>query len=85
MRAHLSARRVGKLLAAAALVISGISLSAAGDKLVLLTPSAGLAAAVVVDSAASSGQAAAPLELLLFVHRPDRPLRPLAERHEGRS
>ncbi|MBV2262584.1 MAG: hypothetical protein KUL79_03385 [Thauera sp.] len=85
MNAKLLSRRAGMLFAAAALVSFGISAaSAAPPQAVAATAPV----ALVMDNAvAIPAQATAqtPLELLLFVHRADLPLRPLPTKQKDHS
>lgn len=76
MNANLLSRRAGMLFAAAALVSFGISAASAAPPQVAAAVAAGAPARLVVDTGPAT-QVQTPLELLLFVHRADLPLRPL--------
>ena len=76
MNANLLSRRTGMLFAAAALVSFGNSAASAAPPQVVAAVAAGAPARLVVDTGPAT-QAQTPLELLLFVHRADLPLRPL--------
>ncbi len=84
MNANLLSRRAGMLFAAATLVSFGISAaSAAQPQVVAAVATAGPGRLVLDTTPAISAQT--PLELLLFVHRADLPLRPLPIKQKDHS
>ena len=81
MNANMLSRRAGLLFAAAALVSFGISAASAAPPQVV---AASAPVRLVVDTGPAT-QAQTPLELLLFVHRADLPLRPLPNKQKDHS
>ena len=81
MNANTLSRRAGMLFAAAALVSFGISAASAAPPQVV---AASAPVRLVVDTGPAT-QAQTPLELLLFVHRADLPLRPLPSKQKDHS
>ena len=84
MNANTLSRRAGMLFAAAALVSFGISAATAAQPQVVAAVAAGAPERLVVDKGPVN-QAQTPLELLLFVHRADLPLRPLPSKQKDDS
>ena len=88
MNAKLLSRRAGMLFAAAALVSFGISAASAAPPQAVAAAATAAPVALVMDNAvATPAQAAVqtPLELLLFVHRADLPLRPFPTKQKDHS
>ncbi len=79
MKAIALNKRTGMLLAAAVLAASGVSQGFAGVSGPAAAGAAHAPAPVVLDNGAST-----PLELLLFVHRPDLPLRTRADANKDK-
>ena len=77
-------KETGMLFAAAALVSFGISAASAAQPQVVAAVAAGAPERLVVDKGPVT-QAQTPLELLLFVHRADLPLRPLPSKQKDHS
>ena len=72
MNAKTLSGRAGSLFAAAALVSVGISAAFAAEQKAVAPTTSGTSSKIVVDNPATT---ATPIELLLFVHRADLPLR----------
>ncbi|MCK6398848.1 hypothetical protein [Thauera aminoaromatica] len=90
MNAKMLSRRAGILSAATVLVSFGISAASAAPPQVVAAAAAVAPAGPVVDNTVATPAPApasiqTPLELLLFVHRADLPLRPLPTKQKDHS
>ncbi|HMV94442.1 MAG TPA: hypothetical protein PKK97_04335 [Thauera aminoaromatica] len=88
MNAKMLSRRAGILSAATVLVSFGISAASAAPPQVVAAAAAVAPAGPVVDNTVATPAPASiqtPLELLLFVHRADLPLRPLPTKQKDHS
>lgn len=88
MNAKMLSRRAGLRFAAAALVTFGISAASAAAPQAAAAAGGSAPSGLVVDNTLATpapATAQTPLELLLFVHRADLPLRPLPTKQKDHS